>query len=63
MEMALKIRLLRKEDVPRLKEIHDRDYPDLEFFLDRPLLSAFVIEDEEDRIIRAGGVEGTAESL
>jgi hypothetical protein len=63
MEMALKIRLLRKEDVPRLKEIHDRDYPDLEFFLDRPLLSAFVIEDEEDRIILAGGVEGIAESL
>ena len=61
--MAQKIRLLRKEDVPVLKAIHDRDYPSLEFFLDRPLLSAFVIEDENDKIILAGGIEGIAESL
>ena len=61
--MVPKIRLLRKEDVPRLKEIHDRDYPSLEFFLDRPLLSAYVIEDENDEIILAGGVEGIGEAL
>ncbi len=57
------IRLLRKEDIPRLKEIHDRDYPELEFFLNRPLLSVFVIEDDNEDIIMAGGVEGIGESL
>jgi hypothetical protein len=59
----MNIRLLRKEDTPRLKKIHERDYPDLEFFLDRPLLSAYVIEDENDEIIIAGGVEGIGEAL
>jgi hypothetical protein len=59
----MNIRLLRKEDTPRLKEIHDRDYPDLEFFLDRPLLSAYVIEADDGEIIMAGGVEGIGEAL
>lgn len=59
----LKIRHLAKSDVPELKRIHERDYPELEFFLDRPLLSAFVIEDEKDDIVLAGGVEGIAEAL
>lgn len=58
-----KIRLLRKDDIPRLKFIHDRDYPELEFFLDRPLLSSFVIEDDDNEIIMGGGVEGIAEAL
>lgn len=61
--MGVKIRKLHKSDVPLLKEIHDRDYPELEFFLDRPLLSAFVIEDDDEKIVLAGGVEGIAESL
>lgn len=61
--MGLKIRTLSNSDIPKLKEIHDRDYPELEFFLDRPLLSAFVIEDNDDKIVLAGGIEGIAESL
>lgn len=61
--MALRIRKLHRLDVPDLRKIHERDYPELEFFLDRPLLSAFVIEDERDEIVLAGGVEGIAEAL
>jgi hypothetical protein len=57
------IRLLTRKDIPKLKQIHERDYPDLEFFVDRPLLSAFVVEDDDKQIILAGGIEGIGEAL
>lgn len=59
----MNIRLLTRKDEARLQAIHDRDYPNLEFFLRRPLLSAYVIEDDNEEIIMAGGVEGIGEAL
>ncbi len=54
---------MKMEDIPVLKAIHERDYPDLDFPLERDLLSAFVIENGHKEIIMAGGVEGIAEAL
>lgn len=61
--MALKIRALKPSDLDYIRMIHERDYPDLDFSLQRPLLSAFVIDDENDEMIMAGGVEAIAEAL
>lgn len=57
------IRTLIPEDLNELRRIHERDYPDLEFALDRPLVSAFVIEDKNEGLILGGGVEAIAETL
>jgi hypothetical protein len=63
MLMALRIRALRHADVERVREIHNNHFPDLIFPRFESLLSAFVIEDENDSIVMAGGVEPIAEAL
>lgn len=61
--MSLNIRAVRPEDIPVLQRLHDSFYPDLEFPDFHFLLSAFVIEDENQRIVMAGGIEGVGEAL
>ena len=58
----LKIRSLEPSDIDYVRRIHNRDYPDLEFALDIPLMSAFIIEDDGEMIM-AGGVEAIAEAI
>lgn len=57
------IRHLKTTDLVALKEIHERDFPELDFPLERDLLSAFVIENGRGEIIMGGGVEPIAEAL
>lgn len=57
------IRNLKQDDLPALRAIHERDYPDLEFPLERDLYSAFVIENGRGEIVMGGGVEPIAEAL
>lgn len=59
----INIRPLKTADLAALREIHERDYPDLEFPLERDLYSGFVIENGHGDIIMGGGVEPIAEAL
>lgn len=59
----IKIRAFKPDDVEKVKKIHERDYPDLEFPNMRSLMSAFIIEDENNEMVMAGGVEALAEAL
>ena len=59
----MNIRTMREDDIEKLKIIHERDYPDLDFPDFHRLLSAFVIEDTKGNIIMGGGVEAIAEAL
>lgn len=60
----INVRDLRPEDVNQIKEIHQKFYSDLEFpdFL-RGFLCSFVITDEDEEIIIAGGLRPCAEIL
>lgn len=61
--MALKIRALQLDDIAKVRKIHERDYPDFDFPIFDALLTAFIIEDENNEIIMAGGVEPIGEAL
>jgi N-acetylglutamate synthase-like GNAT family acetyltransferase len=59
----IKIRSVVKEDLEWIKELHKLYYSDLDMPDFNNLLSGFVIEDEKDEIIMAGGVEAIGEAL
>ena len=61
--MPLTVRGVEPEDIDKIRAIHERDYPDLDFPNFPALLSAFIIEDDDREIIMAGGVEALAEAL
>lgn len=63
MEVALKIRAFKSEDLEKVRLIHERDYPELGFPNFQSLMSAFIIEDENAEMIMAGGVEAIAEAV
>ena len=54
-------RAFTRDDYWRVKELHDKYYPEFEFPKLDDMLNAFVIEDEQG-IIMAGGVEQVAEA-
>lgn len=55
-------RAMKPEDIYEIRELHERFYPDLEFpnFLNK-FLCSFVLEDEDDGIVMAGGLQPIAE--
>lgn len=59
----VKLRPIRRDDLDELRDIHDRGYPDLELPKWHELLGAFVIEDENKKIVMAGGVELIGEAF
>lgn len=58
----MRIRSIKTSDLELIHQIHERDYPDLEEVDWNHLLSAFVIEDNNE-LIMAGGIEPIAEAL
>lgn len=59
----MRIRILKPDDVDKVRIIHERDYPDFDLPNFRSLMSAFIIEDDDDDMIMAGGVEAIGEAL
>jgi hypothetical protein len=59
----VKIRRLQLRDIPHIKELHDKYYNEFEFPDFFKFLSQFVITDENDEIVIAGGVRAIAESV
>jgi hypothetical protein len=55
-------RALHRSDIEEIRELHERFYPDLEFpdFLNG-YLCGFIITDETDEIVMAGGLQPIAE--
>lgn len=55
---------MNPEDIPKIRELHERFYSDLEFpdFL-HGFLCGFTITDENDEIVVAGGVQPIGEII
>jgi hypothetical protein len=58
----MKSRAFTDDDYWRVKELHDKHYPEFDFPKLNDMLNAFVIEDDQG-IIMAGGVENVAEAV
>jgi hypothetical protein len=58
----LKARGMTPDDIYEIRELHERYFSDLEFpdFINK-FLCAFVIEDEENEIVMAGGIQPIGE--
>lgn len=61
--MTFKTRPMTIDDIPAIKNIHDRDFPHLEFPDFTKMLSAFVIEDTNGDMVMAGSVKLISEAL
>ena len=61
--MALKIRALTSEDLSEVQELHEKFFSNLEFPDFYNMLNAFIIEDENEEIILAGGVQPIGEAV
>jgi hypothetical protein len=61
--MALKTRTVSKDDIPFLRELHEKYYSEFEMIDFTKLLNGFVIETEKDEFVMAGGVKPLAETL
>lgn len=59
----VKIRSVKRSDLNQIAELHKLYYSDLEFPDFDNLLAGFVIEDENEEMVMAGGVEAIAEAL
>lgn len=59
----LRLRPIKREDLDELHDIHERGYPDLEIPKWHELLGAYVIEDENKKIVMGGGVAPIAEAF
>ena len=57
----LKIRPLTLNDIEELSRLHDKFYSEFDFPHFGNMLNAFIIEDENNEIVMAGGVEKVAE--
>lgn len=60
----LKTRAVTPKDLGKIKELHQKFYSELQFpeFM-KDFLCGFIIEDENDEIVIAGGVERIAEGI
>ena len=60
----MNIRALELRDINKIRELHNKYYPDLEFpdFMNN-FLCSFAMTDENDEIITAGGVQTIGEIL
>lgn len=58
----LKTRSVTKDDIEKIRELHDKYYSEWEFPNFLKCLCGFVIEDEDDEIIMAGCIEKIAET-
>jgi hypothetical protein len=61
MVKVLKTRPVTDKDIPRIKEIHEKYFPDLEFPNFHKLLLGFVIENPQGEIVMAGAVDLVAD--
>lgn len=61
--MSLKVRSTNKNDIPFLREMHEKYYSEFEMIDFTRLLAGFVIENEKNEFIMAGGVKPLAETL
>ncbi len=61
--MALKIRPLTELDLIKVRNLRDKHYPDEQFPDFKRLLTGFIIEDESNEIVMAGGVRAIGEAL
>lgn len=59
----LKTRDVTSKDLIKIKELHDKYYSEFEFPDFSHIWRGFVIEDESDEIVMAGGVEIMGEAL
>jgi len=60
----MKVKELTPEDIGKIRELHEKFYSDLEFpdFFNG-FMCAFLIDDDDDKLILAGGVRLIAESI
>lgn len=61
--MALRIRPLVPSDLKRIRELHDKYFPQFEFPEVLSCCNAFVIDDENYDIVIAGFIEQVAEAM
>jgi len=59
----MKIRAMKFTDVGELSRLHNQYYSEFAFPRFGSMLNAFVIEDDDNSIIMAGGVEKVAEAV
>jgi hypothetical protein len=59
----LRTRPVMPRDIDKIRKVHERWYPDLEMPDFDDMFSAFIIEDENNEMIMAGGVQMLAEAL
>jgi hypothetical protein len=59
---VLKTRAMQPRDVEKVKQLHQRYYPQFDFPDFYQLMCGFIIEDENDEIVIAGGVEAIGEA-
>ena len=61
---VVKVRAMKFNDIPKLKELHQKFYSDLEFpdFMYK-FYCGFIVTDENDDIIIGGGLQPTAEVI
>jgi hypothetical protein len=60
----MNVRGMKREDIEKVRKLHHKYFPDLEFpdFFSK-FYGAFIIEDEEDGMIMAGGVQMMGEAI
>ena len=56
-------RAMTPDDLEEVRWLHDTYYSNLEFPRFREMMGAFIIEDEENEIVMAGGVEAVGEAF
>lgn len=61
--MSLKTRPIEIKDIKDIELLHNKFFSDFDFPDFSSLVNGFIIEDENDEIVIAGGVEVIAESL
>lgn len=57
------IRALKQDDIKQVLKIHKKYYDEFDFPAFDKMLNAFIIEDGNQEIIMAGGIEQVAESV
>lgn len=62
-EPVLKTRALESSDLALVKTIHDLYYSEFEFPRFKELMCGFIIEDENEEFVMAGGVEAIGEAV
>lgn len=61
--MAISIRKITPNDMAKVREYHDKYYSEFAFPQFTQMEVAFIIEDEQEEIVMAGGVEAVGEAV